>query len=309
MREPTLSLRSLCVFVVASLGFSAALLSCQKRSPIENATGLAYSGILDSAVGSLNLVLNDAERVNTIPSETTCTAARFSPALGTATCVGTVGGRTIDITYNCAALASTDVSLSGAANLTFNVATTCNDWVSTGVPGSGSVVWTSSNFSRSGTGGAVSSSSALHTNYLGTSLGGGATISYLGGPTSAMTVAFGGLRRRGSVSGLSIDHSVRTATGSAIGISGTLAAANRAIPSGTIIIDDNNADYTATITMTAVSWGTASCCYPTSGALSIALGGSVTGTATASFATGTCGRVNVTTATGTTGTVTLQSCE
>lgn len=309
MRERTLSVRALCVVAAAGLGFSAAFMGCQKRGPVDNLTGLAYSGIIDSAVGSLNLVLNDAERTTAIPSDTTCTGARFSPALGTATCAGTVGGKTIDLAYNCAAVATTDVTLTGSAAMTFSDAATCNQWVSTGVPTSGSTVWTSSNFSRTGSGGTVASSSALHTNYIGTSVGGGATISYLGGPTNAMTVAFGGLRRRGSVSGLTINHSVRTAIGASIGVSGTLALANRAIPNGTIIVDDNSGNFTATITMTAVSWGTASCCYPTAGALSIALSGSATGTATASFATGTCGRVNVTSPTGTQGTVTLQSCE
>jgi hypothetical protein len=98
------------------------------------------------------------------------------------------------------------------------------------------------------------------------------------------------------------DHHV---TGS-VTATGTRAAGNR-IVSGSMTVFHNTVKYKAVLTLTNVAWGSATCCYPTSGSVTGALTGAVTGATTMTF-TSACGSVAYVDEAGNTSTVTLNQC-
>lgn len=91
-----------------------------------------------------------------------------------------------------------------------------------------------------------------------------------------------------------------------VSFTGTKSAGTRAM-SGTVNVWHEVAEYKAANTFTAVTWGSASCCYPTSGSISTVLTGSVTGTMSMAFSS-TCGEVTVTGTDASTSTVNLTQC-
>lgn len=82
---------------------------------------------------------------------------------------------------------------------------------------------------------------------------------------------------------------------------------------GNLVIDGTStiwhqvARYKAVNTMSAVTWGDAGCCYPTSGTISGTVTGSVIGNVSIAF-TSTCGGATYTDTTGATSTITLNQC-
>lgn len=301
-RNPRVSYGLLSLSLVLALYGS----SCAKGGLSAEETSQAIMlQLVDSTVGSINAVLNDAEQASSIQATGVCSTSRFNPAIaGGASCAATANSRTVTATYDCDVSATDAVTISGGATMTFDAAGTCNTWVTAAIPASGTATWTTSSFIRTGSQGQIKTVSALHTNFHGASIGGGSVVTYASGP---MSLAINGLRRTGTLSSFSIDHSVHTSL--PIAISNPKATHGRPITAGVLLIDDNASKYTATASFNSVRWNTSGCCYPTSGSITYTLAGTVTGTATADFSTGTCGRVSVTGTTGTATSITLQSCE
>ena len=82
------------------------------------------------------------------------------------------------------------------------------------------------------------------------------------------------------------DHFIVTTT--PLTVTGTRLAATRAITGGVLKVYHNLARYSASFTFSGVTWGSAICCYPTSGSITGTLTGSLTGTTLLTFSS-TCG--------------------
>lgn len=88
-----------------------------------------------------------------------------------------------------------------------------------------------------------------------------------------------------------------------VSMQGTKAAGTR-VSSGTVTVWHELLEYKAVNTLSSVTWGDASCNFPTSGSVSSTFTGSVTGTATTTFTT-TCGEATFVNPDGETSTITL----
>jgi len=105
------------------------------------------------------------------------------------------------------------------------------------------------------------------------------------------TVAIAGLHKeRTSAAGKKvIDISLRTTAPLVLtGISGD----SLTVASGTVEVIHNLAEYTATFTSENLVYDSSACCYPTSGTISVAYDGSITGTGSVAF--GSCGTATFT---------------
>ncbi len=153
-------------------------------------------------------------------------------------------------------------------------------------------------------GATLTTSTTAHTAYDTTAISGsGITISNSAG---TRTVLINGLHKVlvGPKGKTWFDHSIVSNPG--LTLTGTRAAATRVI-SGTSTLYHNLAKYTAAHTFAAVTWGSATCCYPTSGSVSTSLTGSKTGNVTLAF-TSTCGQATFTDIATAPATVTLTQC-
>ena len=291
--------------LLLALGLGSMAIGCAKQDSSSLTSQALMAQMLDSAVGTLNVVLNDTERSSSLQAQAACSNARYSPSLGTANCNGTTNDRTVTMTYSgCTAGPTNEVALTGASTFTFDSIANCTGWVSLGaglIPTAGTATWTSTTFSRTGSVGTVASSSASHSNYQGSTISGGVTVTFQVGQV-LMNVA--GLRRLGSLNG-TLDHSVKSTA--QLTVVGSQGAGNRNVTSGTLAIDDNSLGYTGTASFNGLSWTDTQCCYPNGGTLIWSFAGDVTGSATATFSS-TCGQVSITDSAGRASTITLQSC-
>ena len=194
-------------------------------------------------------------------------------------------------------------------NLTFDSPNTCDTWISAaGLPTSGSVVRTSTNYVRSSRNLEVSSDSTAANNYLGESIGGGVSTTFQSGGRSINIL---GIHRIGTfvtnfTRNINIfDHSVHTPV--ALMVTGSQAAGNRVVSSGEIKIDHNKAKYSLDATISNLSYS-ANCCYPTSGTLVFNRSGSRSGNLTVAFSS-SCGSVNVTDSSGSSYAYAMSACE
>lgn len=171
---------------------------------------------------------------------------------------------------------------------------------------------TSSNTMTRTTTGSTSTHSSGAT--VTTDTNGGTTYDNTTIPNTGTTVTFGASTNTIVINGT---HRVKTSaagskvfehyiTSSGLTHSGTLAAGTRSI-SGTVTVYHQLAKYKAVNTLSSVSWGSASCCYPTSGTVSTTLSGSLSGTTTTQF-TATCGQATFTDTSGAQSTITLTQC-
>lgn len=132
-------------------------------------------------------------------------------------------------------------------------------------------------------GGYITTSTEAHTTYSGVSIPStGTTISLSGG---TRTITINGLHkvRKLRTGATWSDHSI---TGS-LTVTGSKPTSNRVV-SGNITVYHNRADYTVVNTFNSVTWGDSSCKFPTSGSITAALSGSLSGSKTLTF-TSTCG--------------------
>jgi hypothetical protein len=95
-------------------------------------------------------------------------------------------------------------------------------------------------------------------------------------------------------------------TSSGLTTTGTRAGGDRVISSGTVTLYHNLAKYTATNSFNSVTWGSSTCCYPTSGSVTTTFTGTKSGTGTMTF-TSTCGAATYVDSTGSSN-VTLTQC-
>lgn len=302
-------------FLILTLVASISATGCGKKADL--GADDAYL-VADSAVSSVNGALNDSEQSNSyalhrgfevIPTAyaASCGLSRFSPSIG-GNCNATAGGKTVTANFaNCTAGRSDEFTFNGQVSLAFDSNATCNQWLSgTGLPTTGSVTRTTSNFTRSNPGGSsVAVSSATHTNYSGVSIGGGVTTAFGAG---TRTVTISGLHRiRTSAAGRTVfDHSVTTT--SPIVVSGTRLGGNRVVSSGTVKVDHNLAKFSSTASLSGLTWN-ASCCHPISGTVTFALVGGETGSIAIDYASGTCGEAKITKDGEFLGTLDLPGCE
>ncbi len=295
----------------------AALSACGKKKT-DLDSDQAYL-VADSAVSSVNGSLNDSEQANSyalikpvfeiIPTAyaASCGISRFSPSVGN-NCNATSGMRAVTANFaSCTAGRSDEINLNGQVALTFDSNATCNTWLAgAGLPTSGSVTRTTTNFTRTNPNGSVVSvSSASHTNYAGTTVGGGVTTTFGAG---TRTVVINGLQRtRVSATGVTVfDHSVTTTA--PIVTTGTRLSGTRTVSSGTIKVDHNRAKFSSTANLSGLTWN-ASCCHPVSGTVTFALSGTDSGSLVIDYGTGSCGSAAITKSGTFVGNVDLPGCE
>lgn len=152
----------------------------------------------------------------------------------------------------------------------------------------------------------VRTSSDLHADYRGNTIGGGASLVKRG---SGNTLTISGLHKtRTSSNGTSIyDLSVRTL--SSITTSDPTSS-TMVVSGGSLEVAHNNAHYVATLTPNNLYYDFRTCCYPSSGNLTISYSGAVSGTAVLTFGgSGTCGSATLTVPGSESGTVTLVGCD
>lgn len=133
---------------------------------------------------------------------------------------------------------------------------------------------------------ASTTSSTSHTDYRGTTIGGGARITRTGLLSFALDILGTHKVRTRANGSKAFDVSVRT-TQSVEG-HGELDG-DRVLESGTIEVAHNQAEYVAEITLDEVKF-TTGCCYPTSGQMNVTYSGSISGTATVTFPS--CGTIS-----------------
>jgi hypothetical protein len=273
--------------------------------------------LAESVVSSINLGLADAERASSLtaqldqkksdsffarmkkgafrslastPIAGACSANRYSPALGSGSCAATTGGVVVTSNYNCGIFQAQDQLLSGQITTTFDSAATCNSWLG-GTQSTGSFTDTTSNFVRTTLDNSIITTfTDSSPNYNQVPIGGGVSVGFSGG-TNAVSILGLKKTRVSPLKATLYEHSVHTTT--AIDVTGTLAAGTRAIASGTVIVDHNIDQFTATGLINNLQWNS-TCCLPISGTIDFTLTGKKTGTANINFNTGTCGEVTLT---------------
>lgn len=305
--------------------------ACQDKKSTANMAGTSelevQSLMAESAVSSLNSALNDSEQSSSyalarpaspvitesfqlIPQAwaASCDLSRFSPAIGSANCNGTVDGKTVTSTFNsCTVGSQNQWALTGLVTLSFDNASTCDAWIKgIGFPTSGSLTRTTSNFLRTNPNGSyVTTVSDASNNYAGKVISGGVKTSFL--PDSRSVEILGLHRERRTAFGqLVFDHSVYTT--SPIVVSGSRLAGNRQVQSGTIRVDHNLAKFSNTASFAGIKWS-ASCCHPVDGTVNFTLSGSKSGTVKVDFNTGTCGTAKLTNNAGVQTQVEMSACE
>ena len=282
--------------------------------------------LIESAIGTINSSLNDEEQVNSyakfqstprifhliIPqayADNQCSIARFSPSIGTHSCAGTEDDRLVTANFNgCSTGSYNNISLSGQVYLTFDSPSTCDSWVNGGsLPTAGSVIRSTTNFSRTYKRLSVTMRSDYDYNYKSEPIVGGIQTIFSVGSRSVNII---GVTREGvytSARGVQtpiFHHSIHTP--SPLQVSGTKAQGNRVITSGEIQIDHNLAEYSLNAQVSNIAYSS-SCCYPTSGTLSFNRSGAISGSLSVTFSN-VCGEISYSTPEES-GTKQLNSCE
>jgi hypothetical protein len=269
------------------------------------------SNVSESAAATVGSIANDTE-------SDPLTSSAIDPALdGTAnlaqaactytnarsTCTGAVSA----INWNGCTLTvgnGYSVSFTGGWTNTYDSSATCSTAQSGSVPTGHSVTRTMNSFVvRIPGGSTVTNDTSAHQNYLGATLPGtGITTTVSGG---TRTIVIDGMHRvlKSATGTPWFDHSLKS---SGLTVSGARSSQNR-IVNGTTTLYHNLAKFTATSTLNSVTWGSSTCCYPTSGSVSTTFTGSVTGTTTMTY--GACGSATFVDTTGASSSVSLKLCE
>lgn len=130
--------------------------------------------------------------------------------------------------------------------------------------------------------GAIQTTSELRSNYLGSQIGGGGKVTRTGANSWSAEIL--GKHKIGTRSGRTLfDVSVHTTT--AVDLSGALSRSGRSATAGTLEVNHNRANFTATYSIVngqPLVWNS-SCAHPISGQLSASYSGSITGSGTITF--------------------------
>ena len=129
------------------------------------------------------------------------------------------------------------------------------------------------------------------------------------GGTTTRTLTINGLHRimKGPRGRTWFEHYIRT--GTALNITGSRAGTDRQINSGTVEVFHQLLKYKASNSFSNVRWGSATCCYPTSGTITTTFSGSIIGTPATTTFTASCGVATYVDTTGASSTVTLNQCD
>ncbi len=199
------------------------------------------------------------------------------------------------------------ITMSGGWTETFNSATACTNFSGGGGLANNSD-WiqrtTSSSVATFASGATLTLDSSGGTAYDGTTMNANG-VKITRNSATARTVLVDSVHRvlRGPLGRKWFDHYLS----GTVTVSGTRAGGDRVI-SGSLTVYHQLIQYTAANTFNNVTWGSSSCCYPTSGNISATLTGNVTGTATLAFSS-TCGSATFTDTAGASSTVTLTQCQ
>lgn len=207
------------------------------------------------------------------------------------------------VTYGGCTLDSGVVTMTGTWNETFSgtSSATCTVPIVSGE----TVVRTSSGAVATGPlGGTLTTDTNGGTAYDGTVIPSTGTSTTNTSGTRAITI--NGTHRALTASSVTLfDHYLVTTT--PLSVTGSRAGNNRVIASGVIKLFHNLAKYTASSSFSNVTWGSSTCCFPTSGTITTTYSGAVTGTSTMQF-TSTCGSATLTDMSGNVTTRTLTMC-
>ncbi|OQW51006.1 MAG: hypothetical protein A4S09_10750 [Proteobacteria bacterium SG_bin7] len=283
------------LFAVFALLTMSSFVSCKKQEEELIQDNLA--NVMQTAMGEIG-------------TSSTATEGANSPLVGCAftnvrsSCSGAV--RTI--TWNSCYIGTT--AMSGGWTETFNSATACSNFTSSGgLASNGDAVTrtTSSSLATFLSGITLSTDSGGGVAWDGTVINSnGTTITQ--GAGASRTVNIDGIHRvlKGPMGVKWFDHFI---TGN-LTVTGKRSSGNRTVSSGTVNVYHNLMKYTASNLFSGVTWGSSTCCYPTSGTITATLAGSVNGTVTLDFAPGatTCGNASYTNTSGTTSTIALTHC-
>jgi hypothetical protein len=189
------------------------------------------------------------------------------------TCDNGTGVKTVS--YTSCAITARAFTLNGSVTLTYS-----NNSCALGV--GDNVVRTYDETITGPHGGTVQTTSALHSNYLGSQYSGGGRLTHTSATVWTMDIL--GKHKIGTRRGHTLfDVSAHTTT--PISVSSTLSRSGRTISSGAIAIDHNLAKFTAVYSANAgqpLVWNS-TCCHPVSGRLDTTYTGSITGSGSIAF--------------------------
>jgi len=293
--------------------------SCNGKNPLELLED-PQSNIAESSTAAVGSIATDSEggsiSATSIASKAKSSSVQAasnqimsicSYAAARDACVGTAMTVVWD---NCEMSTASGINLmlSSGWTDTYDSATTC-----TQAQGGGSLSTTGQTLTRTSSsfvitllaGATVTTdTNAQTTTYLNQTIPGtGITLSV---GASSKTITINGVHQvlRGPEGRVWFDHSL---TSGPMTVTGTRAGGNRVI-NGEVTIYHNTEMYEAVSTLNNVTWGNSTCCFPTSGTLTSAFSGSITGNSTMTY-TATCGTASFTDTSGTTSSVSLSICE
>jgi hypothetical protein len=270
------------------------------------------ANISESAAATIGSIANDSE-ADPLTTSSIDPVLNGSEYLSQATCSynsarGACSSSAVStVNWNGCALSvgnGYSVTFNGGWTNTYDAAGTCTTSQSGPLPTGHSVTRTTSSFiARIPGGTTVTVDTLAHKNYLGTNIPATGVVTSTSGTTRTITVN-GAHRVLRSAKGTPwFDHSL---TSTAITVTGTRATQDRTV-NGAITLYHNLAKFTATSTFNNVTWGSNTCCYPTSGSVSTTFTGTTTGTTTMTY--GGCGTATFVDTKGATSTQSLKLCE
>lgn len=278
--------------------------SCAKKGDTTEASADAVAYTAEMAVTTVGGAFDDASG-GTFTSELTSSGLGIQTACARPTasaCTGS-GPYTQTATYAGCSIGSSLYTLTGTAVIAYTNATCNTNFATTAGATATRVV----SLVRTGpAGGQLTTVTEAHSAYDGTSIGAGQVLA-MGSPANSATLAIAGVHKTFTIGGKTIfDHSIMTTT--PITANSTLSRAGRSISAGAVAIYHNLAKYTATYTVSSPLVWTSGCCYPTSGTVTAAFTGSLSGTGSVTFSS-TCGTATITRSNGDTQNFTMSYCE
>jgi hypothetical protein len=297
---------------ISSLLLVIALAGCKGGgSATETGADIAVSaGVagLSSAIGMLatsgNGIALRHEPGTALPWETRLAQWLFPTSFATVTsCQGYAVGDTCSngikqASYSSCPLGNTGNTFSGTVTLTYSRVATC-------VLGTtGETVTRTTDLSRGAAfGSKIQSTSETRTDYRGISIGGGAQM-IRNSTNYALDLAGIHKIKRSSGGDTIFDVSMRTTN--LLNLSDPTVSPI-SVSSGTLEVVHNTGKWVATLATTGLTYNYGTCCYPTSGSISVSYTGSVKQTGTITF-DGECGTANYSDGTNSTS-VALLGCE
>ncbi|HUP57224.1 MAG TPA: hypothetical protein VM598_07205 [Bdellovibrionota bacterium] len=271
-----------------------ALSACGKKGSDRFAqeTAPAISDMVESSLNTIGGAGDDASNETVSATSTrskleTMLAEAFLPkdawaASCTRTLSGSAGTCTRDV--NCE---WGPYTWGGQVALTFSNGTSC---LNPSIANPGDYFTRTANFSIAGPRGSIATISSAHENYLGETISGGSKVTRQGDGSLAVDVL--GVSKVLKLTGQTdplMDVSFKTAQPLTMN---QLRRNGRVVTGGSLVIQHNRARYSATHTYSAITWGEAGCCYPTSGTIDIAFSEGAEGSAQVVF--NGCGSFSVT---------------